>query len=177
MSKRNLMFLSCFVLFMVIAMSSLGVASENGNQEQKDNKVLVPDFALLSSAGETIRLSDYRGKVVVLNFWASWCPPCRAEMPEFQELHDELALYDDAVLLLVNQIDGRKETIKTGTDYLTKNNLTMTNLFDHGTVGTKIFGIPGLPTTVVIDREGYLSSYVVGSTTKATVAKMIAGAK
>lgn len=138
---------------------------------------LVPDFALLTKDNETIRLSDYKGKIVVLNFWASWCPPCRAEMPDFQKLHDELEESGEAVLLLLNQIDGSRETLKTGTSYLEKNNFTMVNLFDHGLVGGGIFGIPGLPTTVVIDREGYLSSYVVGTTTKATVQKMIEGAK
>lgn len=173
MRKRHTVFLVWLVALWVMGSSTLALGAE----QQGEPKVLVPDFALLSSAGETVRLSDFRGKIVVLNFWASWCAPCRQEMPEFQELHEELSQEEDAVLLLLNQIDGRRETIKTGTDYLTKNNLTMVNLYDHGAVGTKIFGIPGLPTTVVIDREGYLASYVVGATTKDVVTRMIEEAK
>jgi thiol:disulfide interchange protein len=99
------------------------------------------------------------------------------EMPEFQELHDELSESEEAVLLLLNQIDGRQETVEKGTEYMKSNDLTMTNLLDYGTVGQQIFGIPGLPTTVVIDAEGYLASYVVGATTKETVLKMIEDAR
>lgn len=143
----------------------------------EESKVLVPDFALVNSAGETFRLSDYRGQIVVLNFWASWCPPCRAEMPEFQELHTEFEESGEAVLFLLNQIDGRQETAKKGTEYLESNNLTMTNLLDYGSVGRQIFGIPGLPTTVVVDAEGYMSGYVVGATTKATVLQMVEEAR
>lgn len=172
MQKSRLFLLSCLTVLLLFTLGGLVFAAEADN-----DKVLVPDFALLTSANETIRLSDYRGQVVVLNFWASRCPPCRTEMPEFQELHTELAESGEAVLLLLNQIDGRSETVESGTNYLANNKLTMTNLFDYGTVGTQIFGIPGLPTTVVIDSEGYLSSYVVGSTTKATVLQMIEGAK
>lgn len=146
-------------------------------EDEESTKTLVPDFALMNIDNDTFRLSDYRGQIVVLNFWASWCPPCRAEMPEFQELHEELAESGEAVILLLNQIDGSRETVKQGTKYLEDNNLTMTNLFDYGTVGGQIFGIPGLPTTVVIDAEGYFSGYVVGSTTKAVVLRMIEDAR
>lgn len=162
-------------LFLALLLVSIvhGFALANSNGE----KVLVPDFALQTLESETIKLSDYRGRVVVLNFWASWCPPCRAEMPEFQELHEELEESGEAVLLLLNQVDGRMETVESGSKYLADNDLTMTNLLDRGTVGPQIFGIPGLPTTVVIDAEGYLSSYVVGQTTKQVVRQMIEGAK
>ncbi|NMB02181.1 MAG: TlpA family protein disulfide reductase [Firmicutes bacterium] len=166
-------------LFVLLSLSALLVLGLSGFvlATASSEKIFVPDFALTTADNETIRLSDYRGQVVVLNFWASWCPPCRAEMPEFQKLHNELAESQDAVLLLLNQIDGRTETVTSGTKYLADNNFTMTNLFDYGTVGTQMFGIPGLPTTVVIDAEGYLSSYVVGATDKETVWKMIEGAK
>lgn len=168
MPKLSLLVLSCFVVLAV---------GLSGNAAAEDSKVLVPDFALVSTANETIRLSDYRGQIVVLNFWASWCPPCRAEMPEFQELHDQFTDTGEAVLLLLNQIDGRQETVEKGKEYLASNDLTMTNLLDHGAVGRQIFGIPGLPTTVVIDAEGYLASYVVGATNKETVLKMIEDVK
>lgn len=170
MRKPSVFLFYYLVILLLVGTSGLSLA-------QEETKVLVPDFALISSTNETVRLSDYRGQIVVLNFWASWCQPCRAEMSEFQELHDELEESGDAVLLLLNQIDGRRETTKSGVDYLQKNNFTLTNLFDHGVVGGQIFGIPGLPTTVVIDAKGYLSSYVVGGTTRATVLKMIEGAK
>lgn len=165
--------ISLIVFLCLIAVAVLGWS---GSVLAEDSRVLVPDFALVSTANETIRLSDYRGQIVVLNFWASWCPPCRAEMPEFQELHDQFTESGEAVLLLLNQID-RQETVEKGKEYLKSNNYTMTNLLDYGAVGRQIFGIPGLPTTVVIDAEGYLASYVVGATTKETVLQMIEDAR
>lgn len=145
--------------------------------QAQNEKPLVPDFTLTSSEGVEVTLSDYRGRVVVLNFWASSCPPCRSEMPALQGLHEQFAESDDAVLLLINQIDGRRETEETSREYLGKNSFTMTNLYDYGLVGMGIFGIPGLPTTVVIDREGYLSSFVVGPVNASIVLQMVAGAE
>ncbi|HHT43709.1 MAG TPA: TlpA family protein disulfide reductase [Firmicutes bacterium] len=143
----------------------------------QDQRVLVPDFALLTAADETVRLSDFRGQVVALNFWATWCFYCREEMPDLQALHEELAASGEAVILLLDQIDGRQETVERGTAYLAENGITIPNLLDFGSVGQRIFGVPGLPTTVVIDAEGYLYDYVVGSTTKEVLREMIEGAK
>ncbi len=175
MRKLSVIFVSCFVVLALLGWN--GSVLADSQTEPEDQRILVPDFTLSTNANETIRLSDYRGKVVVLNFWASWCSPCKMEMPEFQELHEEFVESEDAVLLLLNQIDGRQETVENGAKFLDTNNFTMTNLLDFGTVGRNIFGIPGLPTTVVIDAEGYFSDYVVGATTKAVVLEMIEAAK
>lgn len=161
-------------LFVVLIISVLVMGSAAGKAQEK---ILVPDFTLPDSEGELVSLSDYKGKVVVLNFWASWCPPCRAEMSELQKLHDELSASEDAVLLMLNQIDGQRETKESGMKYMEKNSYTMLNLFDQGQVSFAIFGITGLPTTVVIDGEGYFSSYVMGPTTFNTISRMIEGAK
>ena len=146
-------------------------------QAPAGERPLVPNFTLESNQGSRVSLSDYAGKVVVLNFWASWCPPCRAEMPEFKRLHEHLANSDEAVLLMLNQIDGRRETVETGAAYLLENQYSFLNLLDYGQVGGAIFGLPGIPTTVVIDKEGYLSSYIVGPATFETVMDMIGEAK
>lgn len=175
MRKISIIVLSCLVVLGLFGWNDQALAQASQNQEE--SKVLVPDFTLLTSANETFRLSEYRGQIVVLNFWASWCSNCMVEMPDFQALHDDFEESGEAVLFLLNQIDGRLETVEKGEQYLAANNFTMTNLLDFGTVGSQIFGIPGLPTTVVIDAEGYLASYVVGATTKATVLRMIEDAK
>ncbi len=170
--KRSLTLIRSMLLALVVLVVMSGISWAQDGVERP----LVPDFVLDSNEGQ-ISLSDYAGRVVVLNFWASWCPPCRAEMSEFEKLHKHLADSDEAVLLMLNQIDGRRETVKTGTAYLAENGFTFLNLYDYGQVGGAIFGLPGIPTTVVIDKEGYLSSYVVGPTTFQTVMDMIEGAK
>lgn len=140
-------------------------------------KPLVPNFTLMSNRGEPVSLSDYAGKVVVLNFWASWCPPCRAEMPDFQRLHEELEETGEAVLLMLNQIDGFRETVASGEKYLTDNGFTFLNLHDDGTVGGRIFGLPGIPVTVVIDPDGYMDNYIIGPASYAAVKHLIEEAK
>lgn len=168
MIKKSIALLA--VLFLMISVSAVVQA--------ETDKPLVPDFTLTSSDGAEISLSDYQGKVVVLNFWASWCPHCRAEMSDLQALHDQFSEEEDVVLLLINQIDGRRqETVETSKKFLEQNDFTMTNLYDYGQVGGRIFGIPGLPTTVVIDREGYMSSYVVGGVNVDIVLEMVEGAE
>ena len=122
-------------------------------------------------------MSDYAGKVVILNFWASWCPPCKEEMPEFQELNRQLEDSEEAVLLMLNQTDGQRETKEKAEKYLTDNEFDFLNLYDQGEVGYEIFGVSRIPTTVVIDKEGRLSDYVLGMTDYDTVMEMIEEAK
>lgn len=155
---------------------STGTGTASEDKEEEENP-LIPDFTLMSSEGEEVSLSDYAGKVVVLNFWASWCPPCKEEMPDFQKLHDELADSEETVLLMLNQTDGKRETKKKATDYLEKEGLTFPILYDKGEVGVRIFGISSIPTTVVIDKDGRLSDYALGRTKYDVVAKMIEEAK
>lgn len=139
-------------------------------------KIQVPNFSLFSADGQRVSLEDYEGRVVILNFWATWCGYCRAEMDDLQQLHLELSEGDQAVLLLLNQIDQRLETEKSGREYLEKNGYTMTNLYDYGEVGQAIFGVYGLPTTIAVDRAGYLSSFIVGPANLAALRQMIEGA-
>ncbi|NLM54842.1 MAG: TlpA family protein disulfide reductase, partial [Firmicutes bacterium] len=138
----------------ILLICAAAVLLWTGAIQAEKQKTRVPDFTLMSNQGRPISLSDYAGRVVVLNFWTSWCPDCRAEMPELQRLQDELAETEEAVLLLLNQIDGSLETQESGKRYLEENALTLINLYDYGTVGWGIFGVPAYPATVVIDPEG-----------------------
>ncbi|WRS26439.1 TlpA disulfide reductase family protein [Oscillospiraceae bacterium MB08-C2-2] len=158
------------------AQQSIPESSDTSSSEPEEMP-LVPDFTVQANNGESVSLSSYAGKVVVLNFWASWCPPCKAEMPDFQILHDELADSEEVVLLLLNQTDGQRETKEKADKYLADNSHTFMNLYDTGEVGFGIFGIQSIPTTVVIDKEGRLSDFVLGKTDLATVKQMIEEAK
>jgi len=95
--------------------------------------------------GEEVSLSDFRGRIVVLNFWASWCPHCRAEMPDFQKLHDQFSEGEDVVLLLINQIDGSRETWNQLAVLRRERFYHDQSLRSLRPTGSGYFGVPGLP--------------------------------
>jgi cytochrome c biogenesis protein CcmG, thiol:disulfide interchange protein DsbE len=112
-----------------------------------------PDFALVDARdGKTVhRLSDYRGKVVVVNWYASWCGPCRAEIPDFQEAQD--ALGDEVVFLLINL----QEDQAVAAGFLEDLDATLLAVLDSEGKVAEHYRVRGMPTTFFIDREGNVS--------------------
>ena len=123
-----------------------------------------PDFFLRTLNGRSVRLSDYRGKTVVLNFWASWCPPCRREMPDFQTLWEERGPSgpDDLVILAVNLLP--EDTIAAAEGFVDEFGLTFPILLDtsRGEVSRR-YGVQALPATFFIDRDGIVRTTALGS--------------
>ena len=140
-------------------MVSIGLIDDRSVQVDE----LAPDFRLTDLDGKVVMLSDFRGKTVVLNFWASWCPPCREEMPEFQELWDERGSEgsDDLVVLAVNFL--RDDTVGAATSFIEGNDFTFPVIFDttRGDVATR-YGVRGLPATFFIDRNGIVRTTALG---------------
>ena len=116
---------------------------------------IAPEFALRSLDGETVSLSSYRGQVVVLDFWASWCKPCRTSFPELHEMAASLA--DEGVVLLVITIDKTEEIAR---DYLVEHEFSTDNVLwgslDEARAVKSDYGVIGIPHTFVIDREGLI---------------------
>ena len=110
-----------------------------------------PDFAVETFAGETLRLSDLRGKVVVLNFWASWCPPCRWEMPFFETISQEYKERD--VVFLGVAISDTKEDAAEFADSV---GVTYPLALDASGETARDYKVLGLPTTFLIDKEGVI---------------------
>lgn len=131
------------------------------------------DFTLTDQYGNSHTLSDYRGKVVFLNFWATWCPPCRREMPDIEELYIEYGENEgDVVFLGVSSPYSEKntrtqETDKEGViDFLDKNGYTFPTLFDETGEVNMMYMILSLPTTFIIDANGDFYGYATGMMTK-----------
>ena len=124
--------------------------------------------------GDPVALTDFAGQIVVLNFWASWCPPCRQEMPDLDELDKEFKESGEAVLITVNLTDGRRETKESARQFIDENGFGFTVLFDDQGLLASEYGISAIPQTFVLDRNGDVAGAIIGATTKATILKKVA---
>jgi peroxiredoxin len=118
-----------------------------------------PDFVLNGIDGKSVRLSDYRGKVVFLNFWATWCPPCRSEMPSIERLNRKMDGHDFVILAV--SIDGFETTQLK--NMISPSNYTFTVLHDPEQKVADIYLISGIPTTYIIDKDGMIVDKSVGA--------------
>lgn len=117
-----------------------------------------PDFALADLDGRRHRLSDYRGKVVFLNIWATWCLPCRMEMPSMERLHRRLQ-GQDFIMLAVSEDEDGATAVRPFVDEL---GLTFPILLDPQGVLPPRYGVTGYPETFIIDREGKVVQHTIG---------------
>lgn len=126
-----------------------------------------PDFTLTSLDGEDVTLSELRGKKVVLNFWATWCPPCKAEMPHMQKYYEEHAKEGNVEIIAVNltseerdfSADGKIDTVMTFRDSF---ELTFPILLDQEREVSPQYNIMTIPTTYFIDSKGYIQRVING---------------
>jgi len=120
---------------------------------------LAPDFTLETTTGESISLSDLHGQAVLVNLWATWCPPCRAEMPAIQKLYDE---YRDQGLVVLGVNMTYQDTASAVQPFIQENDLTFPILLDlTGQVAEK-YELRSLPSSFFIDRSGMIQEVVVG---------------
>lgn len=119
---------------------------------------LAPDFTLTSTDGETFTLSALRGRPVILNFWATWCPPCRAEMPAFEQVWQRYKA-DGLVILGIDQGESKAVVERFARQEV---GTTFPLLLDQTTEIGAIYGVRALPTTVFIDTEGRIQALKVG---------------
>jgi len=134
-----------------------------------------PSFLLEDMEGYLIALTDFEGQVVVLNFWASWCPPCRQEMPSLNELDQELKESGGAVFITANLTDGRRETRETATQYIEENGFGFTVLFDEQGLLAAEYRVSSIPQTFILDREGNTAHTIFGATDKEAILEKIHG--
>ena len=151
------------------------VAPEASSANSADSAAPVPapDFTLVDQNGETHTLSDYKGKVVFLNFWATWCPPCKDEMPDIEALYEDQGLNAGDVVVLgianpktdeyPNNSDG---TVQDVTDFLSQNGYTYPVVMDTTGEMFSAYGITAFPTTFMIDKDGNIFGYVRGGVTR-----------
>lgn len=115
------------------------------------------DVNLINNHGEVVTLADFKGKVVFINFWATWCPPCIAEMPSIQILHDKFKDDSDVVILTV-EIESKKEKAK---QFMKRKKLTLPVYYPDSNLPIVLFD-GTLPTTVILDKEGNIAHKTLG---------------
>jgi thiol-disulfide isomerase/thioredoxin len=128
-----------------------------------------PDFALRDLDGETVTLHEFRGRIVFLNFWATWCRPCKQELPAIQKVADEHP--NDLVVLIINW----RETAAEACGYLEENDLDLRSLLDSGGVYDQ-YRLNGLPDSFFIDREGNLAEFQIGQLSESKMRERLAEA-
>ena len=124
------------------------------------------DFTLMDLDGNAISLSDFNGKVLILNFWATWCPPCREEIPDFVEVYNEYESKD------VQFIGVSNEDISTLRSFVDDYNISYPILIDDANIMGK-WGISAIPTTFVFDKDGQIISKSVGAMTRDQLVNII----
>ena len=155
--------------------------SNNGSSEESNkaesNKTPAIDFELKDQYGKTHKLSDYKGKVVFLNFWATWCPPCKMEMPDIQKIYEKYEKQgeeSEVVVLSLAAPNTQDEKDIDGIEaFLEENGYTYPVLMDDGGYTFGAYRISSLPTTFMIDKEGNVFGYVQGGLTQEAMESII----
>ncbi len=158
MIKKSIIFLISMILLTGCS------AAENTAAAEK-----APDFSLPDIKGKTVRLSDYNNKVVLLNFFATWCPPCRGEIPDFIDMTNT----HDSERFAIIGISVEKGDDTTVRRFATEGRINYPILMDDGLVSKTYGPIHSIPTTFIIDKKGNIIQKIIGSRTKAEFEKII----
>ena len=141
MNKKLILVNACIAALLFCALGVVAYANIKADS--------APDFVLKSASGKNIRLSELKGRVVMLNFWATWCGPCAEEIPHLNKLHESLDTYDFE-LLGINLDEDQSKAMHLAN----KLNVNFPILFDKEKDVSKSFSIDAMPTTILIDRSG-----------------------
>lgn len=155
-------------------------ATETESEEEEEaaeevKTIPAIDFTLKDQYGNTHTLSDYKGKTVFLNFWATWCSPCRAEMPDIQKLYEEFQQEEEDIVILGVAAPnlGREKSEEGIKGFLEENGYTYPVLMDTEAEAFQAYGINSFPTTFMIDKDGNVFGYIPGQLSEETMRDII----
>ncbi len=176
---KTIIFALALAVFIGIAYVAYNTLSKSTSQkenitqqdsEQKE-KTKAPDFTVTDADGNEVKLSEMIGKPMIINFWASWCPPCKSEMPEFNKVYEEMG--DEITFMMIDSVDGQRETKEVGEQYIADQGFTFPVYYDTTGEASYTYGIRSIPTTYFIDAEGYIVARAVGAIDEDTLLRGI----
>lgn len=135
-------------------------AGESSGEDFAENLELAPNFTVETLEGEEVSLHDFFGKPIVLNFWASWCGPCKMELPDFQKAYEEYE--GEITFLMVNMTDGAQETKESASKYMKEAGYSLPVYYDTKQEAAYTYTVYSLPTTFFINEKGEAVAYAQG---------------
>ena len=135
--------------------------TEETEEQTEPEKMKAPDFTVYDAEGNEVHLTDFVGKPIVLNFWASWCGPCKMEMPDFNEKYLELG--GEVQFLMINMTDGSRETVAIASEFIKESGYSFPVFYDTKMDAANTYGAYSLPMTFFIDAQGYPVARATGA--------------
>lgn len=127
-------------------------AGSTPDDTNSDTVIQADDFTVYDSEMNGVNLSDYFGKPIIINFWASWCYPCKSELPAFNSLYEEYQ--DDVVFLMINLTDGQRDTVSSIKEFVSDNGYSFPVYYDIEYDASNTYGVRSIPQTVFINADG-----------------------
>lgn len=127
-------------------------AAADPSDAAEEPQLSAPDFTVTNGEGNAVALSDFVGKPIILNFWASWCGPCKMEMPDFEKAYGQYG--DDIHFVMVNLTDGGRETVDTAQSFIEEQGYTFPVYFDTDSSAAIAYGVSSIPASYFIDASG-----------------------
>lgn len=137
------------------------VRGDTDISEPSSPSVVAVDFSVIDSEGKTVKLSDFKGKPVIVNIWATWCPPCRMEMPHFEKMYNKYS--GEVEFMMINLTDGESDTVRSVSDFISDSGYTFPVYCDVFGEADSAFPSMYLPRSLFIDRDGNVINSFTGA--------------
>lgn len=135
------------------------------------NRNAAPDFTVTDGGGNRVSTADLSGKPVILNFWATWCPPCRRELPAFDKLYRQYG--NEVSFMMIDLTDGYRETVEGVKKFISENGYTFPVYYDTEGSAAEAYNVSSIPFTVAVGRNGNIVGTHLGAMSEAALEKLI----